>query len=179
MTLPTRTTWGKLGVTAMTGEAWDPDVDEIEEMMSEATGDRFVIEGGSPISGTVVPSGNKNEALPLLAAALLVKGPVVIENLPRIDDVTTLVAVIRGLGATVEEADHTATVDASSLRDVRLDPALARGIRGSFLLAAPLLARFGEVRLPQPGGDRIGRRRVDTHLLALEQLGAEVRVEDG
>jgi UDP-N-acetylglucosamine 1-carboxyvinyltransferase len=146
---------------------------------NESTGDRFVIEGGSPITGTVTPSGNKNEALPVLAAALLVRGPVTIENLPRIDDVATLVAVMRGLGAAVEHGAHAATIDASSLSESRLDPSLAGAIRGSFLLAAPLLARLGEVALPEPGGDRIGRRRIDTHLLALQQLGAEVRADHG
>ena len=162
-------------------QAWDttdPDSEPEEPAKSETTGDRFVIEGGSPISGTVTASGNKNEALPMLAAALLVRGPVTIENLPKIDDVATLIAVIQGLGAAVDVGEHAATVDASGLSDARLDPALARGIRGSFLLAAPLLARLGEVTLPQPGGDRIGRRRVDTHLLALQQLGAEVRIGD-
>src|SRR5919108_4638507 len=133
-------------------------------MSAPDPGDRFVIEGGSPITGTVTPSGNKNEALPVLAAALLVRGPVTIENLPRIDDVATLVAVMRGLGAAVEHEAHAATIDASSLSESRLDPSLAGAIRGSFLLAAPLLARLGEVALPEPGGDRIGRRRIDTHL---------------
>ena len=146
---------------------------------SEAAGDRFVIEGGAPIGGTLTPSGNKNEALPVLAATLLVSGPVVLDNVPRIDDVATLVKVMRGLGATVDLGDHATTVDASSLRDSRLDPALAGAIRGSFLLAAPLLARFGSVSLPEPGGDRIGRRRIDTHLLALQQLGADLTVGRG
>jgi UDP-N-acetylglucosamine 1-carboxyvinyltransferase len=141
-------------------------------------GDRFVIDGGFRISGTITPSGNKNEALPILAAALLVRGPVAIENLPRIRDVDTLLQVIRGLGVDVDHVgDHAVIVDASSLAEWRADPRLASEIRGSFLLAAPLLARHGRALLPAPGGDRIGRRRVDTHLLALAQLGA--RVEPG
>jgi UDP-N-acetylglucosamine 1-carboxyvinyltransferase len=146
---------------------------------SESSGDRFVIEGGAPIGGTVTPSGNKNEALPVLAAALLVRGAVVIDNVPGIDDVATLGSVMRALGARVDLVGNVATIDASPLHETRLDPALAGAIRGSFLLAAPLLARLGEVALPEPGGDRIGRRRIDTHLLALQQLGAQITLEDG
>jgi UDP-N-acetylglucosamine 1-carboxyvinyltransferase len=139
------------------------------------TGDRFIIDGGYPLGGDLTPSGNKNEALPVIAAALLVRGPVVIENLPRIRDVDTMLQVIRGLGASVAFSDdHTVTIDASSLPEWRPDPATSSEIRGSFLLAAPLLARHGRAVLPAPGGDRIGRRRVDTHLLALAQLGASV-----
>src|SRR5213078_4780298 len=123
--------------------------------------DRFVIDGGHPVGGTVTPSGNKNEALPLLAASLLGSGSVTIENVPRIRDV-----------------DHAVAVDASRLRDSRPDVALASEIRGSFLLAAPLLARSGLAVLPRPGGDKIGRRRLDTHLLALRQLGARIALED-
>jgi UDP-N-acetylglucosamine 1-carboxyvinyltransferase len=139
--------------------------------------DRFVIEGGVPLRGTVVPSGNKNEALPVLAATLLVRGPVVIENVPRIRDVETLARILGQLGAAVEfGTDHTLTIDAALLPERQPDSSLAGEIRGSFLLAAPMLARQGRVVLPAPGGDRIGRRRIDTHLLALRQLGADVRV---
>ncbi|MBI2218611.1 MAG: UDP-N-acetylglucosamine 1-carboxyvinyltransferase [Candidatus Rokubacteria bacterium] len=138
--------------------------------------DRFVIEGGTAVSGTVTPSGNKNEALPVLAAALLARGPVVIDNLPRIRDVETLIRILRQLGVTAGiDGDHTITVDAGDLPERQPDAALAAEIRGSFLLAAPLLARWGCVVIPVPGGDRIGRRRVDTHLLALRQLGVDVR----
>ncbi len=137
--------------------------------------DTFVIEGGVPLRGTVTPSGNKNEALPVLASALLVRGPVVIDNVPRIRDVETLARILRHLGASVDfTAEHTITIDAAGLPDRQPDSSLAGEIRGSFLLAAPLLARQGRAVLPAPGGDRIGRRRIDTHLLALRQLGAEI-----
>jgi UDP-N-acetylglucosamine 1-carboxyvinyltransferase len=143
--------------------------------MASEGGDRFVVEGGFPITGSVEPSGNKNEALPLLAAALLVPGPVTIENVPRIRDVETLIELCRGLGARVAwQGEHTVTVDAAGLGDTQPDAGLASEIRGSFLLAAPLLARRGRAVLPRPGGDKIGRRRLDTHLLALGQLGAAI-----
>ena len=138
-----------------------------------------MIEGGHPVGGEVTPSGNKNEALPLLAAALLTSGSVGIENVPRIRDVTTLIELVRALGVSVDwSGDHTVTVDAAGLRESRPDAALAAEIRASFLLAAPLLARTGLAVLPRPGGDKIGRRRLDTHLLALRQLGARINLDD-
>jgi UDP-N-acetylglucosamine 1-carboxyvinyltransferase len=142
-------------------------------------GDRFVIEGGHPVGGEVTPSGNKNEALPLLAAALLATGSVVIENVPHIRDVTTLVELIRALGVRIDRpAEHAVAIDAAGLTESRPDAALAAEIRASFLLAAPLLARTGLAVLPRPGGDKIGRRRLDTHLLALRQLGARITLDD-
>jgi UDP-N-acetylglucosamine 1-carboxyvinyltransferase len=146
---------------------------------AESAGDRFIIEGGYPVGGDVTPSGNKNEALPLVAAALLVSGPFLIDNVPRIRDVTTLVDLVRGLGVSVDwPAEHTLSIDAAGLRDSRPDAALASEIRASFLLAAPLLARTRLAVLPRPGGDKIGRRRLDTHLLALRELGAHLTVDD-
>jgi len=143
------------------------------------SGDRFVIQGGYPLGGDVIPSGNKNEALPLLAAALLASGPVVIENVPRIRDVTTLIELVRALGVSVDwSEEHSVTIDASGLRESRPDSDLAAEIRASFLLAAPLLARTGLAVLPRPGGDKIGRRRLDTHLLALRELGARINLDD-
>jgi len=143
------------------------------------SGDRFVIEGGYPLGGEVIPSGNKNEALPLLAASLLASGPVAIENVPRIRDVTTLIELVRALGVAVEwSGPHAVTVEATGLRDSRPDAGLAAEIRASFLLAAPLLARTGLAVLPRPGGDKIGRRRLDTHLLALRELGARINLDD-
>ncbi len=141
-------------------------------------GDRFVVEGGYAISGSLAPSGNKNEALPLLAASLLASAPVGRENVPRIRDVEAMVEIIRRLAVRAEFADHRVEIDARPLHDFRADAQLASEIRGSFLLAAPLLARLGQAVLPQPGGDRIGRRRLDTHLLALRQLGARVVQRD-
>jgi UDP-N-acetylglucosamine 1-carboxyvinyltransferase len=156
--------------TASCGIRWSPE---------EGPATRLVIQGGQPISGSIEPAGNKNEALPLLAAVLLVPGQVVLENVPRIHDVEVLVRILGDLGARAEYSGaHELDIDATSLRHSRPDPELASEIRGSFLLAAPLLARFGEAVLPRPGGDRIGRRRLDTHLLALGQLGARIE-EDG
>jgi UDP-N-acetylglucosamine 1-carboxyvinyltransferase len=142
------------------------------------TGDRFLVEGGHPLRGTVTPAGNKNEALPVLAACLLARGEVIVDNVPRIRDVTALLEGLRHLGVrvTVEDAG-TVRLDASRLETRDPDPAVMSQLRGSVLLAPGLLARTGRAVLPAPGGDRIGRRRVDTHLLALGALGA--RVESG
>jgi UDP-N-acetylglucosamine 1-carboxyvinyltransferase len=141
--------------------------------------DQFTVEGGRPIQGTLIPAGNKNEALPVIAASLLVSGPVVLDNLPRIGDVETLLEAVRGLGAeVVPVGERSVRIDASGLANTAPDPSLASRIRGSFLLAAPLLARQGEAVLPRPGGDQIGRRRIDTHILALRQLGAEIELGD-
>jgi len=138
-------------------------------------GGSFVIQGGHPVSGTIAPCGNKNEALPLVAAALLVPGRVQIDSVPRIRDVEMLVDAVRGLGPSAEFSNNRSIIiDATALHEVRPDPQLASEIRGSFLLAAPLLARRGQAVLPRPGGDKIGRRRLDTHLAALRQLGARI-----
>jgi UDP-N-acetylglucosamine 1-carboxyvinyltransferase len=137
--------------------------------------ERFVIQGGIPISGTVVPSGNKNAALPILAATLLTDKPVTLHNLPNIGDVQTMMILLEDLGATIERHDnHSVTVRAEDIRSTCPDPALFSEIRGSLTLLGPMLARAGEIELTLPGGDRIGTRRVDTHLLALEALGASV-----
>ena len=129
--------------------------------------------------GTVRPAGNKNAALPILAATLLADGAVDLDNIPRIRDVETMLALLADLGATVEWTGPNAVrVDTGGARPKALDPQLCARIRASILLAGPLLARFGQVILPPPGGDVIGRRRVDTHFLALEQLGASVTVGD-
>ena len=137
----------------------------------------FVVEGGHRLSGTVRPAGNKNAALPILAATLLADGPCVLDNVPRIRDVETLLELLvaQGVTATWDDA-HTLRLDARSARGGDPDPALCAKIRASVLLAGPMLARFGRVRLPPPGGDVIGRRRIDTHLLALARLGADINV---
>lgn len=138
---------------------------------------RFVVTGGRPLEGTIRPAGNKNAALPVIAAALLADGPVEISNVPRIRDVEILLELVEWLGASVTwRDDGILVVDAANLEPRPLDPALCTRIRASILLAGPLLARFGQVVLPPPGGDVIGRRRVDTHFLALERLGAAVTV---
>ena len=135
----------------------------------------LVVEGGVPISGTIVPAGNKNEALPAIAACLAAKAPVVLDNVPRIGDVLRQLEIVEKLGVKIEWlSPHRLRLDPAQLRDDDPDKDLSSRIRASFLLAAPLLARRGQVRLPRPGGDRIGRRRVDTHLLALSALGAQI-----
>jgi UDP-N-acetylglucosamine 1-carboxyvinyltransferase len=140
---------------------------------------RFHVHGGRPLKGTVRPAGNKNAALPILAATVLADGPVELDNIPRIRDVETMLSLLVDLGATAEWTGPNALrVDTRSLKPKPLDPALCAKIRASILLAGPLLARFGSVTLPPPGGDVIGRRRVDTHFLALEHLGASVMVGD-
>jgi UDP-N-acetylglucosamine 1-carboxyvinyltransferase len=141
--------------------------------------DRLIIEGGKPLGGIVKPSGNKNAALPLLAACLLTDRPVTLRNLPAIGDVQTMGELLSSVGASVEILDpHTWRVHARDVRTLELDPVLFRRIRGSITLAGPMLARTGAVHMPRPGGDVIGRRRVDTHFLALSRLGAEVETDD-
>jgi UDP-N-acetylglucosamine 1-carboxyvinyltransferase len=137
--------------------------------------DEFIIEGGVPLTGEVVPAGNKNAALPLLAACLLTQEPIVLHNVPQIRDVQDMRKLIAGLGVEVEALEaNTWRVTAKTVRPADLDPDLCRRIRASILLAGPVTARSGNLRLPPPGGDVIGRRRLDTHILALEELGAEV-----
>ena len=138
---------------------------------------RYLVRGGRPLRGTIRPAGNKNAALPVIAATVLADGPVDLSNIPRIRDVETMLALLADLGAAVEwTAGNAVRIDARNVRPKPLDPGLCARIRASILLAGPLLARFGRVTLPPPGGDVIGRRRVDTHFLALEQLGASVNV---
>ncbi len=137
--------------------------------------EKFIIEGGHPLSGTVIPSGNKNAALPLLAACLLTDEPVTLHNLPAIGDVQTMGELLSDVGVTIEKLDsHTWRVHAREVRTSELNRDLFGHIRGSITLAGPMLARMGAVHLPRPGGDVIGRRRVDTHFLALSALGADV-----
>ena len=140
---------------------------------------QYIVEGGHRLKGTIEPSGNKNAALPIIAAALLTEHPVTLNNVPRIRDTETLVELIRSVGAAAEwRARNTLAIHARSIRAADLDPELCSRIRASILLAGPLLARCGEVMLPPPGGDVIGRRRLDTHFLAFEQLGATVTASD-
>ena len=139
---------------------------------------RYVVEGGCRLSGAIEPSGNKNAALPIIAACLLTDQPVHLSNVPRIRDTETLVELIRSIGAQATwEGANRLVISAKDVRSVNLDPSLCANIRASILLAGPLLARCGNVVLPPPGGDVIGRRRVDTHLFALEQLGAAISVD--
>ena len=139
----------------------------------------FLIEGGYSLKGEVTPSGNKNAALPLLTACLLTRQPVILRNVPQIGDVQIMRELLTSLGVTFEDIDaHTWRVQAGDIHQADLDPDLCRTIRASILLAGPMLGREGGIDLPPPGGDVIGRRRVDTHLLALEKLGTQVRFSD-
>ena len=134
---------------------------------------QFIVEGCRRLSGSIRPSGNKNAALPILAATLLTDQPVTLENVPRIRDIETLVDLVRTTGAEVEwRGQNTLHVHAESVSASALDPAMCARIRASILLVAPLLARCGRVEIWPPGGDVIGRRRLDTHFLALQELGA-------
>ncbi|OPX22823.1 MAG: UDP-N-acetylglucosamine 1-carboxyvinyltransferase [Candidatus Latescibacteria bacterium 4484_107] len=139
--------------------------------------ERFIIEGGQPLTGTIRPAGNKNEALGVLPAALLTDEPVMLDHVPQIGDVLTLLEILSDLGVEIERlGEHKIVLDASGVSKTELQPELCHRIRGSMVLAGPMLARLGEVRLPRPGGDRIGRRRVDTHVMALEALGAQTEL---
>lgn len=139
----------------------------------------FVVEGGRRLSGSIRPAGNKNAALPCISAALLTEEPVVLENVPRILDVETLIDITGALGASVEWLDGTTLrIEASRIEDGSPDATFSGRIRASILLAGPLLARLGRVRIPPPGGDVIGRRRLDTHFMAFRALGAEVSVAE-
>jgi UDP-N-acetylglucosamine 1-carboxyvinyltransferase len=141
--------------------------------------EKFVIDGGIALSGTVVPAGNKNGALPILAASVLTEDEVVVRNVPKIKDVAAMLALLEAIGVRIAWlSDHEVALCAADVdRDAVLDRALAERIRASFLLAGPLLARFGRVRMPPPGGDVIGRRRLDPHLDAFKALGATVEHE--
>jgi len=142
--------------------------------------EKFLIEGGVPLHGEVTPSGNKNAALPLLAACMLTTEPVVLRNVPQIQDVQVMRKLIESAGAHVEDLDATSLrIAARDLQPASLDPDLCRRIRASILVAGPLAARVGEFRLPPPGGDVIGRRRLDTHILALRAFGADVMYDRG
>ncbi|MBV9473888.1 MAG: UDP-N-acetylglucosamine 1-carboxyvinyltransferase [Solirubrobacterales bacterium] len=137
--------------------------------------EKFVIEGGVPLSGTIEAAGNKNGALPILAACLLSDDEVVLRNVPRNSDVEAMVLLLETLGARVSWlAPSEILIDSSTVQRTDVDRELAERIRASFLLAGPLLARFGHAHMPPPGGDVIGRRRLDPHLDAFRALGAQV-----
>ena len=145
----------------------------VTDVLSES----FVIQGGQPLSGRIRAAGNKNAALPNLAACLLTTEPVVLHNVPRIRDVETMMALIAGLGAEVEwVGENEVRVHAADVSSHELDTELSSRIRASFLLAGPLLARLGRASVPPPGGDVIGRRRLDPHIHAFAELGAEIDI---
>jgi UDP-N-acetylglucosamine 1-carboxyvinyltransferase len=138
--------------------------------------EKFLIQGGVPLSGEIVAAGNKNAALPILAACLLTEEELVLRNVPRIRDTETQVALLEGMGVRAEWGEGELRLCAATPTG-EVDAEAANQIRASFLVAGPLLARFGEARMPPPGGDFIGRRRLDPHLDAFRDLGAEVRGE--
>jgi len=139
--------------------------------------ERFIVEGGRRLEGSIRPGGNKNAALPILAGCLLTDEPVVLRNLPDIQDVRVMLQILEGLGASVERLEQNVfRIHAKGDISPNPDVELSKKIRASILLAGPLLARCGQVAVAKPGGDAIGRRRVDTHLLALEALGAQIEV---
>ena len=140
---------------------------------------KFIVEGGFSLSGSITPSGNKNEALPVLAASLLAHEPVTIRNVPDILDIAIMRNLLVSLGVKIKQIDkHSFRIDSNHLRATILESEQAKLIRGSFLLAGPLLARRKSIDLPAPGGDRIGLRPVHTHLEALEKLGAEITLNE-
>jgi UDP-N-acetylglucosamine 1-carboxyvinyltransferase len=137
--------------------------------------ENFVIQGGAPLSGELTVAGNKNAALPILAACLLTEEEVLLHRVPRIRDTEAQIALLERLGVEVAWiSDNSVRLCARAVSDSALDEGLSSQIRASFLLAGPLLARFGEASMPPPGGDFIGRRRLDAHLDAFKDLGARV-----
>ena len=149
----------------------------MQTAVADALRPSFVIEGGCPLAGRVRAAGNKNAVLPILAACLLTAEPVNLENVPRIRDVETMLDLLRQLGVDAEwSGPNEVRVHADDVATTDLDEELSRDIRASLLLAGPLLARFGRVTVPPPGGDVIGRRRIDTHVHAFDSLGAAVKL---
>ncbi len=168
------------GPTGRLEGEWPPSGPGSSPTRSPETMTTFLVEGGHALQGAIKPAGNKNAALPCLAATVLATEPVTLENVPHIRDVETFLDIISSLGADVRwVGENEVLVDGRAIRADAVDRERAARIRASLLLAGPLLARFGHVQLPPPGGDVIGRRRMDTHFLAFEALGAEVKLNGG
>src|SRR5712691_12704045 len=145
--------------------------------VAPAVADVFVIEGACPLNVRIRAAGNKNGALPILAACLLTAEPVTLANVPRIRDVETMVELLADVGADVDWVGaNDVRVHAADVVKHELDEELCSRMRASFLLAGPLLARVGSVSAPPPGGDVIGRRRLDPHIHAFAELGAEIEI---
>ncbi len=139
---------------------------------------KYIIEGSFPIKGRIKSSGNKNAALPCLAATLLTDEEVVLKNLPDIEDVRVMVDILKDLGSSVKKSGkHEYRIKTNNIKKETISPELSQEIRASILFAGPLLARVGKVVMPPPGGDVIGRRRLDTHFLALKELGARIQID--
>lgn len=144
----------------------------------QATSRAYIVRGGNPIGGTITPKGNKNAALPMIAASLLTDEPISLQNVPNIRDVHTLLQLLDELGVSIRQSAHDAwEIQAHTIRSDRPETDLCQRIRASFLLAGPLLARTGRAILPRPGGDRIGRRPLDTHIHAFRTFGVDVAIE--
>ncbi len=142
--------------------------------------DQFIVEGGNPISGEIMPTGNKNEALPVLAAAILTSEPIILRNIPDILDIQSMLELLESLGMRISRLDaHCFCLHAQSITSDTPFFHQASLIRGSFLLAGPMLARYGSIHLPGPGGDTIGVRPVNTHLQALKDLGTQIELGEG
>ncbi|MBN1697034.1 MAG: UDP-N-acetylglucosamine 1-carboxyvinyltransferase [Spirochaetales bacterium] len=139
---------------------------------------KYIIEGGFPIRGKIRPSGNKNAALPCLAATLLTDERVVLRNIPDLEDVTVMVRILEDLGSKIERPEKNVYVlETNNINRTEISPEYSRMVRASILFAGPLCARTGKVVLPPPGGDVIGRRRLDTHFLALKELGVKITID--
>ncbi|MBT3346169.1 MAG: UDP-N-acetylglucosamine 1-carboxyvinyltransferase [Gemmatimonadetes bacterium] len=140
--------------------------------------DQLIVEGGHQLAGTITPSGNKNAAQPALIATLLTDDEVILRNVPDIRDIRTILEILAEIGVNVTRlGPNEISIRASGLQKTSLDPALCKRVRGAFMFAGPLVARHGHATIPRPGGDRIGRRRIDAHIQALEAMGAEVATE--
>jgi len=137
-----------------------------------------VIEGGRPLSGTIAIQGAKNAALPILAAGMLVEGTVIVDQVPNLLDIDVMLDILRSLGCRAEQIGQSVVLDTTSANSAHIPESLMGQMRSSIFLMGPLLARFGEVEVYQPGGCAIGERKIDLHLLGLRMLGAEIR-EDG
>ena len=139
---------------------------------------KYIIEGGYPLKGTIKPNGNKNAALPIIAASLLTDEEVILRNIPEIEDVNIMLEIASQLGVTVTHLSKNVVSIKGSISTTDINQTLGKRIRTSILFAAPLLARAGEVSLPPPGGDVIGRRRLDTHFIALSELGCRIEISN-
>ncbi len=140
--------------------------------------DQFIVKGGNRLNGEIIPSGNKNEALPAMAAVLLCDQPLTLHNLPNIGDISSMKSILEGLGTSISyKGENSYQFDSSQLITSEPDRLLSESIRGSFLLISPLLHRFKKAKIFIPGGDSIGRRRLDTHIIALQSLGAKITKE--
>ncbi|MBT8046265.1 MAG: UDP-N-acetylglucosamine 1-carboxyvinyltransferase [Pontiella sp.] len=139
---------------------------------------KFIIKGENPIGGTFHPRGNKNAVLPMLASCVLTDQPLILHNVPLINDVKVMLQLLESIGVSVSLDDHTLTLCAAHLKTTELDPQLCAKVRTSILLAGPMIARHGHATIYPPGGDVIGRRRLDTHFYGLRSLGAEIITDD-